>query len=47
MDLHISIIIPARNDAKALRLTLDHLARLRADKADVYCPRLAGLALGF
>src|SRR5215510_3689932 len=30
MDLRISIIIPARNDAKALRLTLDHLERLQA-----------------
>jgi rSAM/selenodomain-associated transferase 2 len=29
MDSWISIIIPARNDAKALRRTLDHLQRLR------------------
>jgi rSAM/selenodomain-associated transferase 2 len=30
MDPSISIIIPARNDAKALCLTLDHLERLQA-----------------
>ena len=29
MDLRVSMIMPARNDAKALRLTLDHLERLR------------------
>jgi len=30
MDPLLSIIIPARNDAQALRLTLDHLEHLRA-----------------
>ena len=29
MNPTVSIVIPARNDAKALRLTLDHLQRLR------------------
>jgi hypothetical protein len=29
MDPLVSIIIPARNDAAALRLTLDYLKRLR------------------
>jgi rSAM/selenodomain-associated transferase 2 len=29
MNPSVSIVIPARNDAKALRLTLDHLQRLR------------------
>ena len=33
MDPLISIIIPARNDANALRLTLDHLQRLRGIEA--------------
>lgn len=33
MDPLISIIIPARNDAKALRLTLDHLQTLRGIEA--------------
>jgi len=33
MNLPVSIIIPARNDAKALRLTLDHLERLRGIKS--------------
>lgn len=28
MDLPVSVIIPARNDSRALRLTLDHLERL-------------------
>lgn len=30
MNPSVSIIIPARNDANALRMTLDHLQRLRA-----------------
>jgi rSAM/selenodomain-associated transferase 2 len=33
MDTVFSIIIPARNDAKALRRTLDHLQRLRGIQA--------------
>jgi rSAM/selenodomain-associated transferase 2 len=33
MTPSVSIIIPARNDAKALRLTLDHLQRLRGIEA--------------
>ena len=33
MDPLVSIIIPARNDAQALRLTLDYLERLRGIEA--------------
>jgi glycosyltransferase involved in cell wall biosynthesis len=36
MDPLVSIIIPARNDAKALRLTLDYLEYLRdIDAAEI------------
>jgi hypothetical protein len=36
MDPLVSIIIPARNDAAALRLTLDYLKRLRGiERAEI------------